>query len=444
VSDPPQSDAQLGAANRATGGRALGVAPNRRSRTVRPRGVLRVYQMAARIWLTAAALSLLLPRAVRLDWWVPLHLMLVGAVSVAISGAMQNFVAALTASGPAPAPMVWAQFALVNVGAALTVAGRSSGRTSLVGAGGTAFIAGMVLLGLIVSRAWRRALHLRHRVPVAMYGAAVICVLAGASIGIVLATGAVQGAKAWLDLRTAHLVLNVLGWVSLTIAGTLITLLPTVLRVRMPAWGGRVTVWLFVVGIGTMALGVAMGRSPLAAAGAAAYGFGVAGVVLMATRALSIRRKWPVPLSAKHLLLALAWFTAGTVWTFVALLRGVEWFAGADDVLVIVFGGGWILQTLLGAWLYLLPVMRPAHPDKRRRMLVAVEWGGGVELLALNSGLVMLAIAAAGTGFSTLATTGAALALTGATIPLVKAWTYPLLGRLVSREPADVGRRRYS
>jgi nitrite reductase (NO-forming) len=395
---------------------------------MQPRDTMRLYQTAARIWLTAALLSLALPATVRLGWWVPLHLVLLGAVSVAISGAMQNFVAALTATGSAPRSVVWTQFGLTNAGAALIVAGRARELEGMVAAGGSAFLAGILVLGVIVLRARRRALHLRHRIPVAMYGGAVACVLAGGVIGTLLATDAVSPRR-WVDLRSAHTVINVVGWASLTIAGTLITLLPTVLRVRMPAWQGRLTATLFVVGAGITATGLALGVAAVAAAGASAYAAGVVGLLVMVRRVLATPRKWPVPVSAKHLLLALAWFAAGALWLVVALIRGTRWFAGAGDVFIVVFVGGWILQTLFGAWQYLLPMTRPGHPDERRASLAAIEWGGTVQLVAFNTGVVLLAFAASRSGASVLATVGAALALVGATMALVKAWTYPSLGR---------------
>lgn len=395
---------------------------------MRSRDAMRMYQTAARIWLTVAGLSLLLPADVRLGWWLPLHLALVGAVSVAISGAMQTFVAALTATGPAPPGLMWTQFVLTNAGAALVAAGRSGGHPGLVGAGGTAFLAGIALLGVIVLRAQRKALHVRHRVPVAMYEAAVLCLLAGGAIGIALGTEAVDAARV-VDLRSAHMALNVLGWVSLTIAGTLITLLPTVLRVRMPAWSGRATRWLFVAGVAVIAAGLGLGSTPVASAGSVAFAGAVAGLLVMVRRAMATARTWPVPVSARHLLFALAWLTAGTVWLVVALVRGVDWFAGATNVFVLVFVCGWILQTLLGAWQYLLPMSRPGHPDRRRAELAAIEWGGTVQLAALNAGVAMLAVAASIHGASALATAGAALALLGGGMALAKAWAFPVLGR---------------
>jgi len=153
-----------------------------------------------------------------------------------------------------------------------------------------------------------------------------------------------------------------------------------------------------------------------------------------------------MPVSAKHLLLALGWFAAGALWLLVALIRGAQWFAGADDFFVVVFAGGWILQTLLGAWQYLLPMTRPGHPDERRAWFAAMEWGGTAQLVALNMGLVLLAVAASRSGASVPATVGAALALVGATMALIKSWTYPILGRSTvltrrSRPIWDLGAR---
>jgi hypothetical protein len=53
------------------------------------------------VWLTLAALCSCCPRPIAVGW-LPLHLALAGAVSTAISGAMQNFVVALPRRRPRP------------------------------------------------------------------------------------------------------------------------------------------------------------------------------------------------------------------------------------------------------------------------------------------------------------------------------------------------------
>jgi nitrite reductase (NO-forming) len=288
---------------------------------------MRLYQTASRAWLTGAAASLLLPTSLRLGWWVPLHLALAGAVSLAISGAMQTFVAALTATASAPSWMTWSQFGLVSLGAGLVVAGRMAGVPQLVAVGGSAFLAGALLLGWIVLRARWQALHLRHRLPVALYLAAVAFLLGGGTVGTLLGAGVVP-AERWLGLRGAHLVLNVLGWASVTIAATLVTLLPTILRVRMPRWPGRLTGWLLVTGVGLAALGLAWGVTPVAAVGSLVYLAGVAGLLEMIRRVLSAPRRWPVPIAGRHLLLALVWFVGGVGWMAAGLSHGAAGWPG--------------------------------------------------------------------------------------------------------------------
>jgi hypothetical protein len=95
-----------------------------------------------------------------------------------------------------------------------------------------------------------------------------------------------------------------------------------------------------------------------------------------------------------------------------------------------VFVVGWVLQTLLGAWQYLLPMARPGHPNERRRWLSAIEAGGTLQAVLLNAGVALLTLAGAawaGDGFGAL---GAVLALVGGGVALVKAWTFPTLGRI--------------
>ncbi|MBI3648079.1 MAG: hypothetical protein HY240_04945 [Actinobacteria bacterium] len=276
---------------------------------MRSRSAARVYQIASRLWLTAAGVSLLLPARARLGYWLPLHLTVAGAVSTQISGAMQTFACALTATPDPPEAVVWAQFSLMTAGAGLLAFGYPTDHPAMVAAGGACLAAGAAVLGWIVWRAWRRALNRRHSLPVASYGAAVASVLLGAAFGALVGSGAVHG-ETWLALRRAHMTVNVLGWASLTIAGTLVTLLPTVLRVRMPAWHGGATGLLLAGGLSAAVAGLVSGLGPVVAVGTLAYAGGAAGLAWMVVRAARTPRRWPVPLAAKHLLAGVAWFVA--------------------------------------------------------------------------------------------------------------------------------------
>jgi nitrite reductase (NO-forming) len=290
------------------------------------------------------------------------------------------------------------------------------------------FVLAMALMEWFVLRASRRALNRRHRVPMAMYLGAVACVLAGGTIGATLGSRAVHDPATWLGLRSAHMVLNVLGFVSVTIAATLLTLLPTVLRVQMPGWHGGWTAGSLLAGAVVTAGGLAARSIAVATAGVVLYVAGAAGIVWLLGRVVRTPRTWPVPLPAKHFVAAVTWFAVGCGGLLVAVARGS--FVAFREPFLVLFVGGWIVQVLLGAWLYLLPMSRPGHPDERRRELAAVEVGGTLQVLALNAGIALLALGAAGWAPSGAGAVGAGLALGGGTIALAKAWAFPMLGRM--------------
>ncbi|HSJ51965.1 MAG TPA: hypothetical protein VLA90_11905, partial [Actinomycetota bacterium] len=375
----------------------------------------------------------------RLGLWLPLHLALAGAVSVAIAGAMQNFALTLTAA-PAPAASVVAgQFLALNIGVLFLALGHPTERSGWVALGGAAFVAAALVLGWLVLRARRIGLNRRHPFPIAMYLAAVGSVVIGGTIGALLGADAIP-ARDWVAARHAHLTLNVLGWATLTIAGTLVTLLPTVLRIRMPSWHGRATGAALVFGVAAMAIGLGMDLPAFAAAGGIAFALGALGVVWMAVLSVRTPRRWPVPVAAKHLLLALAWFVVGSATLPWVLADGAASFARHREVFLAVFVAGWVIQTLLGAWQYLLPMAHPGHPDDRRRQLAAIELGGSLQVVTFNAGVALLAFAGAGWVSGGAAAVGAGLALGGGGLALLKAWAFGPLGRVpaLTRRQLDV------
>lgn len=397
------------------------------------RTILRTYQLAARVWLTAAGLALLLPDDVRFGLWLPLHLALAGGVTLAISGAMQNFALTLSAASEPPMGFVWLQFAAANLGALLVAVGYPSGISELVAVGGVSFVAAALLLGWLVLRARRVGLNRRHGLPFAMYAAAIVAVLAGGTVGGLIGSQAVSDPEIWLALRRTHLTLNVLGWASLTIAGTLVTFLPTVLRIRMPTWHGAATGAMLVAGVAVRAIGLGTDQRALAMAGTVAFALGALGLGWMVVKVLRTPRKWPVPVAAKHLIAALAWFIVGSVllvWVMRDGTTGVDRFR---DPFLAIFVLGWVIQTLLGAWQYLLPMARPGHPEDRRRWLASIEAAGVLQVVALNLGVLLLA----GVGDGWAGNVGIWLATAGVTSALLKAWAYPVLGLA----PGLAGRR---
>jgi nitrite reductase (NO-forming) len=289
------------------------------------------------------------------------------------------------------------------------------------------FVGAVGILGWLVARARRIGLNRRHVLPFAMYGAAIVAVLVGGTLGAVIGSRTVGDAETWLQLRRAHLTLNVLGWVSLTIAGTLITFLPTVLRIRMPAWRGTASGALLVLGVGSIALGLGLDVPQVAVGGSVAYAAGALGLAWMAVKAIRMPRTWPVPVAGKHVVCALAWFVTGTLLLPWAVVGGL---VGFRRVFLAIFVCGWAVQTLLGAWQYLLPMARPGHPDERRRWLAAIEVGAPLQVVALNAGVGLLALAGADLVPSPAARAGAVLALVGGLTALAKAWAFAALAEV--------------
>lgn len=395
---------------------------------MRPRTLAELYQTAARVWMSAALLSLLLPVDARVGIWLPLHLALAGAASVAICGAMQTFVLAMTAS---KSPADWkqqTQFALVNLGVLLLGIGYPLGWEWLLALGGGIFVTSILILGDIVRVAWFKALNKRHVVPILFYAGAIVSMLIGGVLGALVGSGAIKGGT-WVQLRGAHLTLNVLGWISLTIAGTLVTLLPTTLRIRMPVWRGRPSAWLLMGGVAVLAAGWAFDSHPVKAAGALIYALGALSMGVMVRRVLATKRKWPMPISAKHLLCAFVWFSLGSVALAVQAVRGSDELMAFRDPFLLVFVGGWMAQTLLGAWMFLLPMWRAGHPEERRRSWAAMEMLGGVQLFALNAGLLILVMRVGTPEPGPAAAVGLVMALGAAALAMVKAWGFRLMAK---------------
>lgn len=368
---------------------------------------------------------------------MPLHLALAGAIATAISGAMQNFMLALTASPDPPAWTTWTQLGLVVTGTGLIAIGMPSSTPWLIAVGGAAFVTAMAILAWMLRRSWRLSLNKRHALPMAAYGAAVLAALIGGTLGALMGSRAVVGA-AYLHLKWAHMTLNVLGFASLTVVGTLVTLLPTALRVRMPGWRGRTALLLFVGGLLLQLLGWGLASTPVLAVGGIAYAAGALGLVWLVVSVLRIERKWKVPLAAMHMMAAVAWFVSGSIAFAWALVHGPGGFAAFRLNFLIAFVGGWLVQVLLGAWAYLLPMARPGHPGSRRRELSAFEMAAPVQLALLNVGLVLMAVTAAGWVGPGAGDLGLIFAFSGAGLALAKAWLFPML----SLGPVDTERAR--
>ncbi|MFH0245464.1 multicopper oxidase domain-containing protein [Streptomyces sp. HK10] len=324
--------------------------------------------------------------------WLMAHLLLLGAVSNAIVIWSGHFAASVLRLPEANrgAPAVW-RLVCLNAGAAAVIGGMAAGVWPAVLVGGAAVAGAVAAHAVWLVRLMRRALPGRFTMTVRYYMAAACLLPAGAVLGVVMARGDLSGGL-HARLLTAHELVNLLGWVGLTVAGTLITLWPTMLRTKVADGAeraGRRALPVLLGGLGMTVVAVLAGPPPLAAAGAAAYaaGWAVAGVPW--TREARVKAPhsfatWSVAAGGVWLLGSLA----GLVWI---LLTSPSWPQAAARVpaLTAPLAAGWIAQTLLGALTFLVPVVLGGGPAAVRAASAGLERGGPFRLAAGNAALAL-------------------------------------------------------
>ena len=253
----------------------------------------------------------------------------------------------------------------------------------------------VVAHALTLAARLHRGLAARFGQAVWFYLAASAALLAGIGLGLLMSGGTAGSADGSRAMRLAHAHLNVLGWIGLTVLGTLFTLWPTVLRTRMvagvPAAAQR-TLPLAVGGLVVATAGLLAQQRTAAVLGLAGYAvrLGVALGPFVAT----MRQRRPHGAAAWMLAAGTAWLAFAVVADLIALLgsrRVVDLdsrVAGLVPAVAVGFG----LQVLAGALTYLLPGVwgRGAHGNRRLTAVLEVGWPARVAAWSL--GVLLLTV----------------------------------------------------
>jgi nitrite reductase (NO-forming) len=371
---------------------ALGLRPSEL-----PRGPQRRHQwhLAANsgvvVWLVALLLVALNHRFVPESGWLLVHLLLLGAATNAILVWSAHFAdALLKRAAPGGRPRQAAELVVLNLGVLATVAGvlAHAWVAVLVGAvlvGGAAAAHGVALVLQL-----RAALPSRFGATVHYYVAAAAALPVGAGLGAVLARG--LGDRAHGRVLLAHLTVNVLGWVGLTVLGTLLTLWPTILRTRIAAGAERLVARalpVLVAGILVTLAGVLAGVLTVAAAGLAVYLVGT--LVTLAPLVTAARQRPPTSYAAWSVLAGVAWLVVALVWLVASVATAPDWaHAGAvGHVVAVPLAAGFASQVLLGALSYLVPVVLGRSPARTRAATEALDRAGAARVVVANLGLVV-------------------------------------------------------
>jgi nitrite reductase (NO-forming) len=364
-------------------------------------------------WLVAALVVMVVGLAARgrlpQPLWTMVHVVTLGVLSNAILQWSWYFARALLhlpasdrrSTRDAAVRAVAFNVALVGLVAAMWTA---SAWGTVVAAG----VVGVVVAwhGLALVRAARTRLASRFAVVIRYYVAAAAFLVVGCVLaGFVTVAMFAAGAPAWLlaarnDLTLAHALVNVGGWVGLSMAGTLVTLGPTMLRTRIDPGAVSAAVgtlpWLcagIVVAAGAALAGwlPGVGIGLLAFAAAAAVG-----VVVPLARVA--REKAPRSYAT--------WTTsAGLVWVLVglAVVAGGAFTApdaaalrDADLPWLPVLGAGGLAQVFVGALTYLMPVVIGGGPEAVRAGMAVLEAGWPLRAALRNAALALAAVTVAG------------------------------------------------
>ncbi len=378
-------------------------------------------------FLAAAVVAMFLPVATRRGDWLPLHLALAGGATVAIAGIMPFFVAAFAAAPPTDARLRMTAVLACAAGAIGVSTGVVTSEAVVASLGGLAFITGIVLIGIATVRPLRGALGPSRGIIVYGYVAALLQVGIGASLATLYEAGLPPIVDAWAAAKPAHAWLNLIGFVSLVIATTLLHFFPTIVGARIVVRrSARWTIWALGTGTPIVAVGLILASDPVTWAGAALVATGAIALATYATAVWSTKGQWTTDpgwhrFATVAMISAIAWFQVGIAIAVGRLVvfgaTPVSW---SIDAVIAPFAGGWAGLAILASATHLVPAVGPgnlvAHA-RQRRMLGRLS---GVRLIAANAGIAALAIGVP-LRIDSLVTTGAlivtaTLTVTGALV----------------------------
>ncbi|WP_433386090.1 hypothetical protein [Micromonospora sp. KLBMP9576] len=327
--------------------------------------------------------------------WLAIHLLLLGAVTNAIVVWSAHFTAAVLRAPPPVGRRGEAlRLGLLNVGVVGVLAGGTTDRPWLGVVG-----AGLVFAAIAAHLAWlaarlRAALPARFTITVHYYVAAAVALLIGVPVGAWMLV-ADDHSRPRLLLFHAHV--NLLGWVTLTVLGTLLTLWPTILRTRMAdgaTAAARRALPVAVAGLAVLGIAVLAWWPPLAAGGLALV---AAAVVLIVRPAVqTARRKTPASFPGWSIAAAGGWLLIALgvdAWTLLST-PGATAAADRFSVVLVPLLVGFVAQTLLGAMAYLLPMALGGGPAVVRERTERLDRHWAQRVAMANAALAVFVLPA--------------------------------------------------
>ena len=325
--------------------------------------------------------------------WLLVHLLLLGAVTNAIVTWTGHFAATLLQQPQLSRPvMAWRLIAL-NIAIPAILVGVHLGWTAVAVVGAGLLAAVITVHGILLWRAVHAGRERRLAPTVRFYWVAAIALLLGVACGTAMEIGV--PAEWYPRVYAVHMHLNLLGWVTLTVLGTEFSLWPTALRTRMVDGLERAARRCLpgcATGLGLVVVGLMTASRPVTVAGLLLYLAAV--VVFLDPFVRTALQRRPTTVSTWMLAASTGWLLIALGADVVAVLRSGDpsWLADQFAALVPWFLTGFVVQVLLGALSYLLPVVLGGGPAVGRRTAAALDQWGLVRVLGLNAGVMLLAL----------------------------------------------------
>jgi nitrite reductase (NO-forming) len=346
-------------------------------------------------WLLAVLIAALIHPLVPVPRWLMIHLLLLGAVSHAILVWSRHFTDALlhSPSRPGDRREQSRRLAILNLGVVAVVVGVLGGIWMITVAGATGVGVAVIWHGVSLAQRLRKALPGRFAVTVRYYLTAACCLPVGAGLGTALARG--LGDPLQDQLKFAHAMINLLGWVGLTVIGTLVTLWPTMLRTKIADGAERAARRALPVLTASLVIivgGASAGVQYLAAGGLLGHlaGLTVIGVPLLETA----RRKRPASYPTWSVMAGLLWLAGCLLALLIAVGTVPSWAAIGPwfDWLTPFLAAGFGAQVLIGALSYLVPMALSRGPSSVRAANAAIDRGAPLRIVMINGGLLLCAL----------------------------------------------------
>ncbi len=350
------------------------------------------------LWILAVVVLSAAHPLVPAPRWLMIHLFVLGAAGHSILVWSRYFADTLLRLPTTPRAVQTPRLVLFNAGVAAVVVGVPAQLWWLVVVGAVG-VGGAVAWHVVsLAQGLRSRFSSRFAATVYFYVAAGLLLLVGVVLGAWLARE--PGEPLETRLRMAHVGLNMLGFIGLTVVGTVVTLGPTMLRTRIPEGAerraGRALV-VMLLGLGLVLVAAVVDLVPLVVAGLLGYAGGVA--VVARDLFVAAWRKRPTSFPTWSLLAGVTWLLglmlALAGWIGAGLVDGVSgaaaWVALGEPLewLTPYFAAGFVAQVLLGALSYLVAVVLGGGPALVRAMNRDLDAGGALRVTVVNVGLVV-------------------------------------------------------